>query len=106
MRSDDLGEVTGPYLRKDLDFAFQALLDQRPEVASSDKNQAHVGKAMVQTGVPRQKETESFKKTEQETETTVEAEKMEVAYEWQMVNVDREVESPADDEDPELWAGR
>jgi hypothetical protein len=102
MRSNDFGEVTGPYLRQDLDFAFQALLDQRPEVAPGDKNRVSVSKAIVQAGDPRQKEYESMKKNEQETEATVEAEKMEVAYEWQMVN---EVELPDDVEDPELWTG-
>lgn len=105
MRSDEFGEVVGPFLRTDLDFAFQALLDQRPEfIPTSDRNTANMSKIMVQEGGPRRKENEGTRNNEKEVEKTAEAEKIDVVTEWQMVNPERE-EDIQDDEDPELWAG-
>ena len=107
MRSDEFGEVIGPFLRTDLDFAFQALLDQRPEFVTSEKSSAILSssKAIVQEDGPRRRENEGTRTNEKEVEKIVEAETMEVATEWQMVNPEKEEDLQDDEEDPELWAG-
>ena len=107
MRSDEFGEVIGPFLRTDLDFAFQALLDQRPEFVTSEKSSAILSssKTMVQEGGPRRatNENEDTRINEKE---PAEAEKMDVVTEChQMVNPEKEEEDLQDDEDAEIWTG-
>ena len=106
MRSDEFGEVIGPFLRTDLDFAFQALLDQRPEFVTIEKSSAILSsKSMVQEDGPRRatNEKEDTRINEKE---PAEAEKMDVVTEChQMVNPEKEEEDLQDDEDAEIWTG-
>ena len=102
MRSDESGEVCGPFLRRDVEDAFSQLLSQRPPDKSPMIIKEVPMKAMEQVqGARRRSELKAeMQKEEEGIKEAVELEKQEEEekQEWALVDLDEE-------DDPELWAG-